>query len=1036
MVFEKYAERLYNKVAEFPQRYARYMFNRVGTLENPVYLETKEHLRNVPEAGWREMSGAHEWKGEWNNLWIKGTYTVPENLKGKKLYAISDSGAVEVLFFINGKPSGIFNSRGDEIGGLHSNRLITLSAVPGECFELAFECYAGHFFAGDQPFDRYGQIGEQYDPQEDFRRRYTGTDICVIDESVKGFIYDLKTVLQLAKLPESDMMRARAMNALTEVFKVVSQYPADMDESDIRESVAAAREYMKEVLGIGGNDGTRGKVGVIGHSHMDTAWLWPVSETIRKCARTFSNALALMEEYPEYKFIQSSVLHIEWMRKYYPDIFKEMKKRISEGRYEPNGAVWVECDCNLPSGEMMARQFIHGQLYTRKHFNYTADCFWLPDTFGYNAAIPQIMLQSEVKYFCTTKISWNDLNTFPYDTFIWEGQDGSRVLTHYNLTHCFPDVETTVRAVKEIKDKQVCEKKLLAFGYGDGGGGPTWGMLEDSRRVRKLAGIPGQYYTTVSEFMSSIEKESVGLPVYSGELYLELHRGTLTQMHDIKRNNRKAEYAIRNMEYFNVISGGSKNVRSAEILKALLQNQFHDILPGTCITPVNENTKKETAKIILDAESETEKYLNELTDGSENCITVFNTLPFARNDNVKIENLKGVPEGYTCQQYADICGRNIAIIGGVEIPAFGYTEIKLSDQKNEAVSPFIYTGNTLETPFLNVEFDDNGFIVSLVLRGCNREVRNKKGNPLNTFYIGEDVPRIYDNWDIDSDQYLKMQPCGELIERNVVSDGAAEFVIRSKYRISDKTELIQDMIFSAYSARIDFHTVVDWNDVHRLLKVGFDCDINSSFIKNEIQFGNIDRPTTRNNCYEAAKYEVCNHKWSDMSESRFGVALLNDCKYGISAEGSDMRLSLLRGGIRPDVTGDRGKHEFTYSLLSHDGAFGAETVIYPAYMLNMPYVIAKGKIVEPIQAPALVSQTNIICETVKPAELIENAYVLRLYESERCKTNCTITLPSYAKRCFRTNFLEDIKEEIAISDGNIHITFKPFEIVTLLILKK
>lgn len=579
MIFEKYKERLYKKLAGLPQRYARYMYIPVGELEDAEFLETKEHFRSVPDVGWNKLCGTHDWGGEWNNLWVRGSFTVPENLDGKKLYAMPYTGAVEILFFVNGKPAGIFNSRGDELGGLHSSRLITPCAKAGERIELAFECYAGHFFPGDQPFDRYGQYGydEIYNADGDFARQYIKTDICVQDEEVSGFIYDLKTVVQLAALSHSDIMSARAMNVLTDVFRAVSQYPADMSDAEVRRLAAAGRECMKDILSGAPNDGTRGRVGIIGHSHMDTAWLWPVSETIRKCARTYSNVLALMDEYPEYTFVQSSVLHTEWMRRYYPDIFDGMKKRIADGRYEPNGAVWVECDCNIPSGEMIARQFIHGQLYTRKHFGYTADCFWLPDTFGYNAAIPQIMLQSGVRYFCTTKISWNDLNSFPYDTFIWEGLDGSRVLTHFNLMHCFPDVETTVRAVDEIRDKQVSEEKLVAFGYGDGGG-PTAGMLEDARRTEKPAGIPEQYYTTVSGFMRGLEKKSANLPVYSGELYLELHRGTLTQMHEIKRNNRKAEIAFRNMEYFNVLSGQEKGRRNDEILEELLKNQFHDIL--------------------------------------------------------------------------------------------------------------------------------------------------------------------------------------------------------------------------------------------------------------------------------------------------------------------------------------------------------------------------------------------------------------------------------------------------------------------------
>jgi len=1025
---------LRDKIRTSARTYERYMFKKVGELKNTAKLETAEHLRSVPESGLAAFEGSFRWGGEWKNLWVVGDVTVPEEAAGKKLYAVARTGAVEILFFVNGKPTGIFNSKNDFLGGNHSAQLICENAVPGTTYKLAFECYAGHHCAGTQPFERYGRDGHERSDEE-FMRTYEGIDICVMDETVKDFLFDLKAVMQLAEvLPDNNFMRGKARNALERVFTVLVQYPAHVPEEVWREGVIKAREILAEVLSVHGSDGQRGRVGVIGHSHMDTAWLWPVAETIRKCARTYSNALTLMKQYPEYKFVQPSVLHLDWMRRYYPDIFEEIKKQVAAGRYEPNGGVWVECDCNIPSGESMVRQFLHGQLYTRKYLNYEADSFWLPDTFGYNAAIPQIMKGCNVKYFYTQKISWGDLTSFPYDTFIWRGIDGTEVLTHFNRMHCSPDVKTVVEAVNEIRRKEVYDGRLVAFGFGDGGGGPTYGMIEDARRVAGLAGVPELFYCTISEFMQDIEKNATNLPVYSGELYLETHRGTLTSMHNVKRDNRKAEFALRDMEFLGVAAGKPKHERADELLEVLLINQFHDILPGSSINEVYVQTKQEMDKLIYDLKAIAGEYAAELTEPCDKSYTFFNTLSFGRSDNIYIENFEGGLEGAKVQHVTDIMGRKLAVVGGVELDAFGAKTLTVTDKPCDSCeSPFKFDGTTLETPHLVVKFGEGCGIESLVYKKTGREVRRPGSEPLGTFWMGEDVPQAWDNWNIDYDQKFKMKPTGELISREVVANGPVEFRIRQKVKLSETSSLVQDIIFSASSPRVDFHTAVDWHERHQLLKVGFDVDVFTQTIKNEIQFGNIDRPTTENNEYETAKFEVCNHKWSDLSESRFGVALLNDCKYGISCSGSDMRLSLLKSGIRPDTTGDAGLHEMTYSLLPHEGAFSAETVVREAYMLNVPVYVAKGSLKPGYEAPVLVSAPNVIVETVKPAELIENAYVVRLYECERNKTCCELKFSSKAKEVYAANMLEDIGEKLPLENGTLKVELRPFEIKTLVV---
>ncbi len=1034
MIYEKYSERVCGKLENLNKLYASLMYRKVDCLRNPVGLTTQDHFRTPPTEGLSPLKSGFVWGGEYGNLWIKGTYTVPESLEGRKLYVVPRTDAYETLYFVNGAPCGIFNSKGDYMGIMHSAQLLTESAVAGACFDLAFECYAHHFCVGCRPYDYYGKDVPTANAAS-FSKTFGSIDICVCDKEIYDFVFDLNIVLQMAKrLDQNNFQKHRAQAVLEEVFAEIIQYPAHYDDETVHASVVRCSEIMKPLLQKGVSDNTRGRIGLIGNSHMDTAWLWPVSETIRKCARTYSNVVTLMEQYPEYKFIQSSALHSDWMRRFYPSVFEKIKKYVKEGRYEPNGGVWVECDCNITSGELMARQFMYGQHFTRKYFNYTSDTFWLPDTFGYNGAIPQIMKESEVHYFYTTKMGWNDLNSFPFTTFKWKGIDGSTVLTHLNNIDTTPDVTDTDREIRSIRNKEYFEGRLLSFGHGDGGGGPTPAMLEKARRIMDVPGLPHAYYTTVSDFMKEIEAVSDKLPVYNGELYLELHRGTLTQMHDIKRTNRKCEFALHDMDYLNVLSGHAKNDRTDELYKTLLTNQFHDILPGTCYTGVTQNAVKENLAVIKEAEALSQRFASELLTPKEGTLTFFNTTSFDRDDVIFIEDQGLYPADCTTQSYTDVTGKKVLAIGKVRIGSLSSVSLSMGNKQKTGVSPFTMEGRVLETPFATVTFDENGAISSFIDKRAARELRKQNGHPLNSFYIAEDVPENYDNWDIDIETISKIRIQNDLKRFECISDGANVYVIRAEYAIGRHSALRQDIRFYADSPRVDFHTVVDWKEKHTLLKTGFDLDISSTTVKNEIQFGHIDRPTTANNSYEAAKFEVCNHKWTDLSESRFGVALLNDCKYGISAYEGNLCLTLLRSGTHPDVTGDEGMHEFTYALYPHAEGFTTGNVIRESYLLNIPAVAAPG-CNAPVKPLIRLLQDNIICEALKPAALRDDAFVARLYEAEGTKTHCEIHVPEGVRSVFRTNILEDIKEELPVENQKVSLTFPSFGIITLMFVK-
>ena len=1022
---EAYIKRTHTKMESVLELYAKHIFQTVATAENVLAMQTMEHLRKPPKAeDMAPIQPGTQWGKEYGNMWLRTSFTVPETLAGQQLCVIPDVHATEILCFKNEVPAGIINSKNDFLGGNHSAMFLEADAVAGTTIDIALECYAGHDCPGTQPYEFYDWNGVV---ESDYVHTYEGVRIVVLDKVIRDFCFDLATALQLAGLPGENFAGMKAHQALMAAFPYLIQDTREATVEELRASAAKVSEMLAPALEKGTGDLSRGRVFVVGHSHMDTAWLWPVEETIRKCARTYSQALTLMDLYPEYTFIQSSVLHLDWMKQYYPDIYEKIKQRVAEGRYEPNGGVWVECDCNITGGESMVRQFLYGQRYTMKELNYKSDSFWLPDTFGYSAAIPQIMQGCGVKYFYTTKMDWGDLNKFPAHSFVWRGLDGSEVVSHLNRTHFIPNVNFLTTMTQELVDKRSSDMRLAAYGYGDGGGGPTYGMLEFLKRTQGLDGVPVIQPTTISNFMQELEKGKDELPVYDGELYLELHRGTLTQMHQVKKNNRAAEIAMHNLELFNVLSGKPMNENRDDLYKVILKNQFHDIIPGTCIQRVYDIAIPEMYKTIDEINAETGSYMNAMTQEDNAVVSLYNPLSFDRKDVVVLDGAHSF-EGVQTQVYTNQEGEQKTAVA-VAIPAMETVQLKKTEAAC-AKSAFSVQGDVLTTPFYQVTFDENGYVSSLMDLEADRAVHREGGIPLGTFWIGEDMPMSWDNWDIDDDIFTKLNPVKSLLSREVVADGNVEYRVRSRYALGKRSEITVDTVFYAQSRRIDFETKVDWKERHALLKAGFDVNVRSAFVKNEIQFGHLDRPTTRNNSLEASKFEVCNHKWTDLSETRYGVAILNDCKYGISVEGSDMRLTLHKGGAKPDPFTDMGVHTMTYSLLPHLGGFDAETVIRPAYELNYQPVVVDGA----LNVPKLfeLSAPGVICETVKPAEDIENAYVLRLYEAERNTANCLLSVAD-AKHVWVTNMLEEKQEELSVVDGKVKLTFRPFEIKTILV---
>lgn len=1033
MMSEKQIARTLEKLIRLETTLAELLFRKVGEAEMRRY-QTGERLHEIPaEDLFTACAVGDTWGGDDAFCWFRGRFTPGPELDGRRLYLYPKTTGYEAMLWVNGEPAGAYAAKFIENShGNHYCVMLADSARAGAAIDIALEYYAGHFNIGSVPLKN--------DETRDFLYRVGPADVCVKDERVAGFLFDLKALNGLVKaLGKNSFRRAEVVGALLKVHEMVLCSPEDAGEEAFFAALEAARPCLTEMLERK-NSPSAPVAGIIGHSHMDTAWLWVHDETIKKCARTYANQLSLMEQYPEYLFIQSASYHSEMIRRFYPSLFERIQKRVAEGRYEPNGGVWVECDCNLVSGEMLARQFLWGQRFTQKHFGYTSDCFWLPDTFGYSAAIPQIMAQSGVKYFLTTKMSWNDTNRFPYETFWWKGLDGTRVLSHLNRTHIWPSPEALVEYVAEgratgdcIQEKTVSKRRLLSFGFGDGGGGPQFEMLEAARRVGDLEGLPRAEYTTVSGFMRTLEETLLQPSTYSGELYLELHRGTLTNQHQIKRNNRLCEIALHNLEYLTVHDALQRDIPAdgdglRPLVETLLVNQFHDILPGTCIPEVHEQSLRETGALLAEAGKRLAAFAGGGASGE--ALTLVNTVSFERDDVVYLDVPAGtrLAEDAVQQRVDTLHGEKLAV-AGLKLKPFSARSFILERGGVSCESPFRLEGNRLETPFAEILFDESGRIASFkdkTARG--RELRGG-GYPLNTLLIAEDVPLDWDNWDIDADLEQKFRPVTELLGSRVVAEGPVELRIRNEYRLSEKSTLVQDVVFYADSPLVRFETRMDWRDNHRFLKAAFDTSLETAESRQEVQFGCIRRATSRNDDLEKAKFEVVNHKYADLSETRYGAAILNDCKYGVSVHEGSIRLSLHKGGTRPDYKGDHGTHDCVYAFLPHNGGFSASAVVRPGYRLNYKPIQLKGRLE---LAPLLELQGDaVIAETVKPCEDAGRIFAVRLYESEGSTAHTELYIPG-AQSITPANLLEQPVGG-TVPGERVSLSFRPFEIQTMLV---
>jgi alpha-mannosidase len=737
------------------------------------------------------------------------------------------------------------------------------------------------------------------------------------------------------------------------------------------------------------------RITAVGHAHIDTAWEWPVREAKRKVARSWSTQLALMDGNADYVFAASQPAHYAWMKKSYPDIYRRVKEKVAAGQWEPVGAMWVEADCNLPSGESLVRQLLQGKRFFMQEFGYETKILWLPDVFGYPGNLPQLISEAGCAFFLTQKLSWNDTNKPEHHTFLWEGIDGTRIFTHfppadtYNGTFTAGDVE---RSIRNFKDGQSSHRSLYLFGWGDGGGGPQPEMIESAHRLGVEIGRAGDFFEAASA-------EANGLAVSVGELYFELHRGTYTSQSRTKRLNRLAQQALREAEMWSVASGGAYPTKELGALwRTLLLNQFHDILPGSSIDWVYEEAERDLAHVMERAAGIGESAMSAIVGEGEQLVA-FNSTSHPRTEVVSLNG-----------EYTRI-----------EAPPCGWSAvIPRSSEPEVAVTDF-----SMENELLRVEWDDRAVLTSIWDKEERREVLSGSGNLLQ---LHDDNPARWDAWDLDPDHrnsFTELTGVEEMQWR-----GGLRGLLSFGRRFGGSW-LFQTMSLDAGSRVLRFETFVDWQERHKMLKVAFPVTVTDREATYEIQFGHIRRPTHEDTSQAKAMFEVCAQRWADLGDGGYGVALLNDCKHGYDIHGSVMRLSLLRGPTHPDPTADLGGHQFTYALMPHPGDFREAGVIEAAEDLNSPLLPAYGNFSAGSARSLIeVDTRQVVVEAIKRAE-DSDATIVRLYEAwgRRCEARLRTTLP--ASRAFLCDLLERNREEVAVRGGMLELELSPFKILTV-----
>lgn len=981
------------------------------------------------ETAWGKFdANIMHWYGPDRHYWFRTEFTVPRELDGRRMWAHvstqidewDDGKNPQFLLFVNGAAT-----QGIDMN--HRDVLLETQAEAGASYLLELQSYTGTL-------------------HEEFT---LVVEICEIDAAIEKLYYDLWVpAAALSRMDKEDRNRKQIeeiLNRTVNYLDLRTPY-----SGDFYRSLEEAERYIEKALYTDLAGWQEITAACIGHTHIDVAWWWTVEQTREKVARSFATVLKLMEEYPGYKFMSSQPQLYVFLKERYPELYARLKERVAEKRWEPEGGMWVEADCNLTSGESLVRQFLYGKRFFREEFGVDNRILWLPDVFGYSGALPQIMKKCGIDYFMTTKLAWNQFNKVPCDTMRWRGIDGTEILTHLITTlgvgQPATDYFTTYNGMlhpdaimggwMRYQNKDINNDILVSYGYGDGGGGPTREMLETSLRMEKgIRGIPRvrqEFAGTFFEELKQRVQDNPRLPVWEGELYFEYHRGTLTSMARNKRANRKSELGLMDLELLAVLAEERMDYPLEELeamWKTVLLNQFHDILPGSAIHEVYEVTKQEYAFLTAQLRRLCRER-EEVLAGDGEGITVFNTTGKLRSDIVRLEGIHadalqdGQGRVYPVQDTAE---------GGIvyleNLPSKGYRTYAVCSLQAKEPSPFILKGRLrLETPFYIVELDEQGMFTGIYDRQSRRQVI-QAGQRANLMRMYEDKPIYYDNWDIDI-YYTEKYWDADTPERLEWTElGPVRATLELERRISNSL-IRQKIHFYRDSRRIDFETWVDWKEHQHLLKVHFPAAVHTDEAAFDIQFGNLTRKVHTNTSWDKARFESCGQKWVDLSEGHYGVSLLNDCKYGHSVKDGNIGLTLIKSGIEPNPVSDQEEHFFTYALYPHAEGWRQAGTVKEAYQLNQPVLVVKGGTPGTEYSLAGIDRENVILETVKRAE-DGDGVILRMYESENALTQAELTVNRPFEKAYICNLLEEIQEEAQVSGNKVAVTCRPYEVVTI-----
>ncbi|MFE2729970.1 alpha-mannosidase [Streptomyces sp. NPDC059349] len=971
-------------------------------------------------AAYKPFGVGTPWGPPWGTTWFTAHGTVPAEWAGRRVEAVFDLGFVnewpgnqaEALVHLpDGRPLKAVNPQNQYVP-------VARPAQGGEEVEYLVEAASNPDILADR-FAHPTALGDPRTAGDQPLYTFRSADLAILDEDVFHLSLDLQVLRELMlELSEHEPRRHEIAHTLEAALDT-------LDLDDVSGTAAAARAVLAPALAKPAHAGAH-TLSAVGHAHIDSAWLWPIRETKRKTSRTFSNVTALAEEYDEFVFACSQAQQYEWVKDNYPHVWDRIKEAVVKGQWAPVGGMWVESDGNLPGGEAIARQLVHGKRFFIEHFGVETRGVWLPDSFGYNAAYPQLARLAGNEWFLTQKLSWNQTNKLPHHSFWWEGIDGTRIFTH------FPPVDTynvefsgreMAHAVRNYQDKGRGTRSLAPFGHGDGGGGPTREMLERARRLADLEGSAKVRVEHPDAFFAQASKEIPEDQVWSGELYLELHRATYTSQARTKQGNRRSEHRLREAELWATTAAlrapgyAYPYEKLDRLWKTVLLHQFHDILPGSSIAWVHREAEAEYARVAGELEAITAEAVAALGEGAlgEGVPHVFNTSPYARTEVIR------TPAGEPARTH---------------VPAGGSAPLAPAAPDHPVT---VTDGRTLDNGLVRLVIGPDGTLASVYDLTAEREVLAGPGNLLR---LHSDLPNYWDAWDIDKHYKNHYRDLLDAESVTVTEEGPLRAAVRVERAFGKGSRITQTVTLRAGSKRVDVETEIDWHETEKILKAAFPVDVRADHSSAEIQFGHVKRPTHTNTSWEAARFEVYGHRWVHIGEPGYGVAVLNDSTYGhdVSRTTRDdggttttVRLSLVRAPRVPDPEADQGAHRFTYSLLP--GASIADAVA-EGYALNLPLRVAdSGGAPDPVVS---VDGDGLTVEAVKLADDSSGDVVVRLYESLGGRAAGTLRTGFPLAGVQVTDLLErplteqpDQVRQSADGGDAVRVALRPFQIVTL-----